>query len=232
MRLAVTIPYRGGDRHRDRNHKHVRRHLETTLGLPVADIDTDHEQFNRAAARNACVRHAQALDADVVLICDADVLVHPAAVHLAAANAAHGERLNLPFDNYRALTWPATKMLTAGICTDPARLPCEWTQADSSGGAIVITPDAWWAAGGMDEGFTGWGFEDTAFWHATTTLLGPAVRHPGTLVHLWHASAMDQESLEYAVNRERCAIYEAAHENPEAMRRLVDGLRPRGSAGN
>ncbi len=227
MRLAVTIPYRGGDRHRERNHKYVRRHLERTLGVPVADIDTGHDDFNfnRAAARNACVRHAEAQGADVVLVCDADVLVEPAAVHLAAANAAHGERLNLPFSRYRALTWPATKMLTAGVVSDPARLPVEWTQDDSTGGAIVITPDAWWAAGGMDEDFAGWGFEDTAFWHATTTLLGPAVRHPGTLTHLWHPSHMDQESAGYAYNAERCAVYESAHGNPEAMRRLVDGLR-------
>jgi len=53
------------------------------------------------------------------------------------------------------------------------------------GGSIAITKDAYFAIGGFDEDFVGWGGEDNEFWERAQTL---NVYNYGFLpiVHLWH----------------------------------------------
>lgn len=56
-----------------------------------------------------------------------------------------------------------------------------------AGGSIAIARDAYFAIGGFDESFIGWGGEDNEFWErATTRHLWPYGYLP--IVHLWHAA--------------------------------------------
>ncbi|MFN0111794.1 MAG: glycosyltransferase family 2 protein [Blastocatellia bacterium] len=60
-------------------------------------------------------------------------------------------------------------------------------QNAQGGGSIAIARDAYFAIGGFDESFVGWGGEDNEFWErALTRRLWPYGYLP--LVHLWHAA--------------------------------------------
>jgi hypothetical protein len=60
-------------------------------------------------------------------------------------------------------------------------------QNAEGGGSLAITREAYFAVGGFDESFVGWGGEDNEFWErAQTRRVWPYGYLP--LVHLWHAA--------------------------------------------
>ena len=60
-------------------------------------------------------------------------------------------------------------------------------QNAQGGGSLAIARDAYFAIGGFDESFVGWGGEDNEFWErAATRRLWPYGYLP--FVHLWHAA--------------------------------------------
>jgi hypothetical protein len=98
-----------------------------------------------------------------------------------------------------------------------AELEHEW----ATGGVLVTRPDAWWKAGGMDERFLGWGFEDAAYRTAADALLGPTVRHEGTIAHLWHPPESNLGSPEHVANGHLCQRYVDAAGHPDVIRGLI-----------
>lgn len=217
--VAAAIPWRPGTPERNAHHDRVRAHL--TALLPDAlhlDADSGHQPFSRAGSRNHAVRQAEAAGADVVVLCDADTLVEPAAL-TEALTAAHDGRLHLPFTWYRGLSQDGTARHLAGTPADDC--PTDHAHQWATGGVLVITPAAWRHAGGMDEAFTGWGFEDTAFRVAADTLLGDTVRHHGTITHLWHPVEWALGSPRYTANARRMHRYRAAEGDPDAVRALI-----------
>jgi hypothetical protein len=155
----------------------------------------------------------------VVVVCDADTIPEPEPLHGAIAAAQRDGKLHLPYTRYRALSPAGTTAAFNG-----SRLidcPAEFEGNASQGGILVVEAEAWQNIGGMDERFTGWGFEDTAFYAAAHTLLGTVVRHEGAIHHLWHRTDYDAWSPRYAANKARCRTYEAAYGDPEAMHRIT-----------
>lgn len=55
------------------------------------------------------------------------------------------------------------------------------------GGSMAITRDAYWAIGGMDESFEGWGGEDNEFWDRCQLLRCWRWGYE-PIIHLWHQS--------------------------------------------
>ncbi|MFI6510116.1 galactosyltransferase-related protein [Streptosporangium sp. NPDC050855] len=224
MRVAVVIPWRGGQPDRERHHETVRAHLRTLL--PDAwhiDADSGHTPFSRAGSRNHGVRLAQDVGADVVVLCDADTLPEREPL-LAAVESAHDGLLHLPYTHFRGLSPQGTDAYLAGT---PAYLCATELETDwSTGGILVIQPSAWWQAGGMDERFQGWGAEDTAARVACDALLGPTAKHEGTIFHLWHPSEIDPSSLLYQANMALMGRYVEAEGDPEAVRPLVAEHNP------
>lgn len=220
MRVACVIPWRGGDPYRERHYQTVRDRLEQMLPAAVhVDADDGSDPFSRAGSRNAGVRIAEQHAADVIVLCDADTLPEPGPLY-AAIQAAHGDGLlHLPYTRYRGLTHQGTIDYLAGGFGEECEteIAHEW----ATGGIMVVTPGAWWAAGGMDERFTGYGMEDVAFRIAADTLLGPTVRHPGEIVHLWHPKTMGLGSPEHTANGELCERYNQANGDQDAMRALI-----------
>lgn len=223
MPVACVIPWRGGQPDRERHHETVRAHLETLLPDAVhIDADSGHTPFSRAGSRNHGVRLAQDAGCDVVVICDADTLPERGPL-LAAVDGAHDGRLHLPYTRYRSLTRRGLAQYRRG---DPL-MDCEvdHDHEGATGGVIVIRVDAWWRAGGMDERFQGWGHEDAAFRLAADTLLGPTVRHPGAIHHLWHAREWNLGSPEFRANAAHMERYTEAGGDQEAMLALVKAAR-------
>lgn len=221
MQAAIVIPWRGGQADRERHYTVVRAAMRATLpDAPLLNADSGHHPFSRAGSRNHGVRLAQtAAAADVVAIVDADTIPEPAPLH-DALRAAHGDgRLHLPYTHYRGLSQHGTRDYLAGSMPDECdvELAHEW----ATGGVMVIRPDAWWRAGGMDERFVGFGHEDVAFRIAADTLLGPTARHPGVITHLWHPKAMGLGSPQHQANGQLCERYNAANGDPDAIQALI-----------
>lgn len=165
-------------------------------GFPLLLVDSGHETFNRAASRNCGVRAVPA--GHVAVVCDADTLPDPQALALAVA-AAYDGRLHYPFTICHYLTEAGTHEVLAGERPDPTRI--ELTIPAAQGGIMVMLAEAWLELGGMDEHFTGWGYEDNA-WHTTVTReLGPPVRHEGLAWHLWHPSERNQDTSQQQANQ-------------------------------
>ncbi|MEV6102613.1 galactosyltransferase-related protein [Nocardia sp. NPDC051981] len=215
--VTVAVPFRAGALDREIHADYVTARLRELI--PEARhlrVDVDG-QFSRAAVRNEAVRQA---GGGVVVLCDADTLPEAGPLRDAIAGAAGDGLLHLPYTTYRALSAEGTLAVYArGL--DPHHAPAAETSRRPIGGVWVITADAYWAAGGMDESFVGWGFEDDAFWTAATTLLGAPVRHHGVITHLRHDPAVNTRSAEYRRNRGRYQTYLRARSSPTAMRALV-----------
>lgn len=223
MSVAVVVPWRNTHPDRARAHTVVREHLRAMLPDAIhMDVDDGAERFNRAASRNHGARLAAEAGADVVVICDGDTIPlrdpHRVPLLEAIEQATDGV-LHMPYARFLGLTEQGTLDYIAGR---PA-LGCdiELDYAYSVGGVFVIRPDAWQAAGGMDERFTAWGCEDAAFRRAADTLLGPTVTHPGTIVHLWHPPAQRMGSPENDAVWALADRYAAAEGDVEAMRALI-----------
>jgi len=226
MRVACAVPWRPGQPDRERHHAIVKSHLQAILPNAYhVDVDTDHEAFCLAGCRNQGVRAAQEAGCDVVVLCDADTLPEPAPL-LAAINSAQDGRLHLPYRTFKGFSPAGTAAYLAG--TPAHRCEVELQTEWSTGGVMVIQPAAWWRMGGSDERFRGWGFEDTATRVACDALLGPTVRHTGTIYHLWHPTSRDPNSPLFKANQALMRRYEAAEGRPNKVRALVAEFAPRG----
>ena len=219
MTVTVVIPWRPGTPERNAHHEHVRAHLRSLLPDAIhLDVDSGHTPFSRAGSRNEGVRQATVAGADIVVLCDADTLPEAEPLH-AAIEAATDGRLHLPYTWYQGLSRSGTAAYFAGVpaadcATDLAH---EW----ATGGVLVIQPDAWWAMGGMDERYVGWGFEDAAARVCADALLGPTVKHAGAITHLWHPQESGLGSPQHVANGQLCQRYVDATGQPDALRALL-----------
>lgn len=219
MRVACVIPWRGGDAHRERHHETVRAHLTSLLPDAVhIDADSGHEPFSRAGSRNRGVQLAQDVGADVVILCDADTLVSAGPLY-AALESAHDNRLHLPFTKFLGVSEAGLAAYEAGTPIERCEMAMDMDNA--TGSVLVITPHAWWRAGGMDERYRGWGMEDVAFRYAAETLLGETVRHEGTVYHLWHPITWSPHTPEYQANAALLDRYGKVLGDPDGMRALI-----------
>lgn len=183
------------------------------------DVDNRAEPFSRAGSRNHGVRLAEQHAADVVVLCDADTIPQSGPLHDAIAGAHTDGRLHLPYTWFRGLTEKGSRDYLAGRTARECEVDLQHKWA--TGGVLAVTPAAWWAAGGMDEQFVAYGFEDTGFRICADAILGPTVKHPGEIVHLWHPSAVGHGSDNHRRNAERHRLYEAAEGDPDAVRALL-----------
>ncbi|MDQ1130847.1 hypothetical protein [Microbacterium sp. SORGH_AS_0888] len=183
----------------------------------VRTVDTADDVFVLAGCRNRAMRTA-APDA-VVVIGDADTLPEVAPLRAAIRAARTSGLVQLPYEEYRWLGATGSAELAAG--TPPARCAPEQIVRGACSGVYVTTADTWFAHGGQDETFRGWGFEDAAWYLAHETLLGaPPQRHPGRVYALHHVPER-REGPDYDANAARMARYRDAAGDPAAMAALV-----------
>ncbi|MDH2424761.1 galactosyltransferase-related protein [Sphaerisporangium sp. TRM90804] len=220
MSVAVVIPYRGTTPERERAYKAVSKALRGMLPDAVhLAVDSGHEPFNRAASRNLGVRLAGDAGCDVVVLCDADTIPQKTPLLAAIDGAREDGRLHTPFNRFLGLTEQGAHDYLQGAPVEACEVELDY--AWSVGGVFVIRPDAWAAAGGMDERFTVWGSEDVAFVRAADTLLGQTLRHPGHIVHLWHPPAQRVGTPANDAVWDLAARYAQADRDANAMRALI-----------
>ncbi|MFE9220802.1 hypothetical protein ACFYN3_31245 [Streptomyces lavendulae] len=217
MKVMVAIPWRA-EPGRELAHSLTLRHWAGVLPeAQVVDVDSGSELFSRAGSRNEAVRQAERAGAEVVVIGDADTLVDEVPLGLAIEGARTSGKVHLPYVVCRSLGADGTAQYCEGVpLSECDAIPVY----GSCGGIYVTTPSTWWAHGGQDERFRGWGFEDVAWVHAHVTLLGEPVRHEGNIYPLDHPVGAKEVPLLEA-NYALLVRYEEAAGNPEAMRALI-----------
>ena len=215
--VTVVIPWRPQSSRIDA-FAQVRAWYERWLpDVAVRTIDSGDEAFNAARCRNLAV--ASAGDDDVVVLNDADTLPEREPLLRAIDAAAAGLAVHLPYTEYRWLGARGSAQLAAG--TPVSECEFELVRGACSG-LNVTTPRAWFAHGGQDERFQGWGFEDTAWNIAHTTMLGPPVRWAGRVYALHHAPAARHGS-DYDANARLMARYDDASGHRDLMAQLIAG---------
>lgn len=218
MSVAVWVPRRSGDPHRDAVWAWVRDWWARELPELPAPIEGVHEggPFNRSAAINDAYRRAH--DFDVAVIADADSIVDPAMLRMAISRAGNDGQMVIAFTRFAHLTRAMTARILAGY-DGSWEHGIDWALEGTCSSMIVVPGAVWEATGGFDERFSGWGWEDVAFCHAASTFGGGFGRMPGTLWHLWHRPARgdhgNEEHSAMLANRYRDALHDL-----DAMRQL------------
>ena len=145
--------------------------------LPYADMP-----YSRAWAFNA---GAHAARAEALVLHDNDMLVPMDYGKEVIARLEDGyEVINLKrFIFY--LTEAHSAAVLSGDEALSTRPPETVVQNLEAGGSLAIAREAYFAIGGLDEAFVGWGGEDNEFWErAQTRRVWPYSYMP--IVHLWH----------------------------------------------
>lgn len=205
VNISVVIPWRdSGDVQRRRDFAYTLRYYKSLDVGQVVVVDAPTRRWNRSAAYN---RGLEVSDGDVIVWNEADTLVPASqlarAVHM--ADAIPG--MVVPFMERHELDRDHTDAVFAGA--DPFTQPATKVYLDGrSIGACGVTSRATVEmVGGWDEGFSGWGYDDTAMFHVFRELAGPPKWVEGRGVHLWHAHALrtatPEEKEHIAANKRR-----------------------------
>lgn len=221
MKVVVLVPRRAGDRRRDRVWEWLSNRWATECpDWPVTVGDHDHGPFNRSAALNNAAGDAGTFD--VAVITDADSFVGTDQLHKAVRRSLKTGRMTLAYDQFRYLSRHGSRKVMASY--DGSWEPfVEWTMYDTCSSMVVVPRALWETAGGFDERFAGWGFEDVGFSLACQTFAGGFERIRGSVWHLWHPVSPGPRSS--GPNFELFQRYKAAFELPDperAMRALLD----------
>lgn len=219
MEAVVLVPRRP-DPWRDKLWRYVREEIEAEFDWPILEgLDHGDQPMNRAAARNRAAE--QAGDWEVAVFLDADTV--PAAHRLrdAVATAVESDKLVCSQTEFRSLTRGGTKDVLVGkvALTDA---PIRWTYPLPKSSCIAVSRRLWDETGGYDERFSGWGYEDSSFFHACQAIAGME-RLKGACWHLWHPRSpeKDPRAAEYRANQALGARYKAARRDPNAMRSIL-----------
>jgi len=188
-------------------------------GAEIRTVDSGDVPFNLARCRNVGM-DAVADPDEVVIIGDADTIPSIAPLLEAVAAARDSGLVHLPYTRYQWLGAVGTAAFFDGA-------PLESVEATlvvgACSGVYVTTPRTWASHGGQDERFRGWGFEDSAWFAAHTTLLGSQPqRHDGNVYALHHETQL-REGEQYDANAALRERYREAEPSADAMRALVFG---------
>lgn len=220
-RVLVAIPWRPQEHRLVAFDLTLQRYAEILPepNMLICTVGSLHEPFCLAACRNQAARTAaEQVEADVVVIGDADTLPEREPLLAAIEGAATDGLVHLPYTEYRSLRADGTAQYRAG----KPLADCDHLVVEGAcSGVYVTTPKTWWAHGGQDERFLGWGGEDAAWYAAHTTLLGvEPVRHEGRVFALHHESAA-KDGEQYTANFALVYRYHQAQGNEAAMRALI-----------
>ena len=215
-KVVVVVPWRPKPSRLDAFDRVVSWYQRHLPDVELRTIDTDDETFNVARCRNQAVGAWP--DDGVVVLNDADTLPERDALLRAIEGAGSAQAVHLPYTEYRWLGAVGSAQYGAGA---PAEHYDFELVRGACSGVTVTTPRTWFAHGGQDERFRGWGFEDAAWNLAHETMLErPPVRTDGRVYALHHVPA-ERHGTQYEANARLMARYEAAAGDRTAMAQLI-----------
>lgn len=218
MRAVILVPYRPDGPERARNWRIVQERWKKLLPIPTFYGDADTPQFERAHARNEASRLAG--DWDVALFADADIaLRNVQQVEAAIMRCYRTGAYTVAYSTLRYLTEDGTKYVSIG--GDLAKADYDETVMHTWECCFAVRRDVWDEVGGFDERFHGYGGQGIAFYYAASTLAGRE-RITGTAFHLAHELVDRSQDPHFLKNMEICARYQAAVDDPRAMRAVLE----------
>jgi hypothetical protein len=223
--VAIVVPWRAGDRHRERAWAWCRAWWEQ-FGWPIFEVEhPPPEPFNRAWTANEGARRAWPWD--VLVLVDADVFEQdPQQVRDGVASCFETGRLTIPHTVGADLSERGTQQLLAG--EDRWERQVMKRRPVCTSRVTIVREDLYEAVGGFDERFRGWGHEDVAFFHATRSLRG-VDQLPGTAYHLWHQPSFPiaKRTREYIAGGKLVDRYLTADRNGfAALRPILQERKP------
>lgn len=182
MNVSVLIPWRGGDSQRERVFEYVLREWgKVPVQVCVGEDDPDGP-FNLSRAQNRAFKQA---DRKYLYMVGADTLPNRNSVFF--AQNLLSEPLYSPwlpvFSETGYYSQKSTDRILSGA--NPADEPLDYTLPFCTG-PVALTRGAYVATGGMDERFSGWGYEDAAFRQTLAGLFGAPPALPLAARCLWH----------------------------------------------
>jgi hypothetical protein len=226
--VSVVVPWRAGDRQRQRVWTWIREYWESHYPeFELIEIDSGDEPFTRGTSINAGVEKSSG---DVLILSDADTLV--AHVEEAVALATKGYWvIAYAQGRYCSLREETTEKLLAsdphGQIIEPTADQCR-AVIDAFSGCLVMPRAAFERVDGFDPRFLGWGHEDFAFMYALDTLWRPYERASGYALHFYHEHREEERFDQPHIKENKALVeeYQLHFGNPSSMGRYI---RERGS---
>lgn len=233
-RVAVVVPWRAGCPWRERALRMVTGWWQEQYPewqVVVAAHDDGPWRKAVAVERGAC-----AVDADVLVVADADLV--PYGVGEAVAAVLSGAPWAAPFRGVYRLTEQTTEALAVPPAVHHLRpWHLERKYLAKPGGGCVVLPAETWRRVPMDPRFAGWLCEDVSWALALSALAGGAWRGQQSAVHLWHPRAeCEDRRIGSAANNALWTRYRTAVTRPlmqalvseavEALAEMADPAAP------
>lgn len=190
MDVSILIPWRTDNGPRERVFRYLLPLWEATGAQVCIGEDDSDGPFNCSRAQNRAFRLAKH---DILYMIGADAF--PDVVSLSYAISCLSPNPPQWYYTRSGFGWLPTFAETGYYSqasserilsgAEPASEELEYTLPFCTG-PVALTRDAYLKSGGMDERFSGWGYEDAAFRQTLAGLFGCPAALPCTLRCLWH----------------------------------------------
>lgn len=221
--VSVLVPYRPDGGYREQAWESVVRDAWEQSGAELIvespGPGASPAEFNHPAAINAAASHASG---GVLIVADADCLWTPTNLPSLLVEAVQGGAHWAMARRYAQLTASQSRRLVKRSAPPSEVLlqRAKWVgDSVSWAGLICMRAGDFASVGGYDERWAWWGADDAAFGLSMETLVGPHVRVPGSILHLWHPTPLahnyghERHPEQYALGER----YKAAAGDREAM---------------
>lgn len=217
LKVAICVPYGGGDEYRTRNWKTVEEWYRTHHSWPIVVGDNHDDPFNIARARNDAAMKAG--DWDIAVFLDADTLVHPDALVDAVTVARDKNMMVIAGNGKIYLDEHSTRLFIDTGLMFPA--PTDWPDTryqrgqydpksvyrDPCSGVVAVPREVWESTGGyLHNTDPKDSYEDLVFWAMCELFGGGMTRTPGVQLHLYHPVAPRYKGTNYRLYQQLARI--------------------------
>jgi hypothetical protein len=198
--ISIVLPYTSSDGRRQRICDWVCERWRRLL--PDAEIligESRSADFSRSEACNAAAARATG---SILLVTDADVACNLEMITEGIERVRGGDApWVVAHTVYHALTEPFSDALLGRAPETRFEPPYEGVSATTSeAGVLILTRTTYERAGGYDERFIGWGYEDRAFAAVVNSVVGRYGRVVGDMLHFWHEPGLAMRQPHIAHN--------------------------------
>lgn len=186
--FTIVIPWRdSGCPFRKKHFDFLLKYYSSISKTIISD--SNKEIFNRSEARNNGVKKC---NSDIIMVVDADNYISKNQIEKSIDILKNKNSIIRPFNSIHYLNEEATerfyrspKKFTVKENDHTYMIP-EMISPYNSGGAYILKKQMWEKVGGMDEGFIGWGVEDSAFNIHSRHFFGDHIFIEGPNYNLYH----------------------------------------------
>jgi predicted glycosyltransferase involved in capsule biosynthesis len=228
-RVSVLMAYQPDHGPRDTIFKWIKKYYAASMPKIELCIGmVSGRSFNKSRGLNLAALKATR---DIFVIADGDVIYDPAVI-TDAVKLLKNYAWVIPFHNRKIINLSQSN--TEKLIKTAPGWPLQISMNDIAiekrgdnfaGKLIVISRGNFRKIGGFDERFIGYGWEDSAFQNATSTICGPFKRLDRKIYHLWHPRVHARGNPDWEKNRKLGMLYKAARGNMQAMQRLIHERR-------